>query len=141
MLMPKKVKYRKHQRGRRAGLSKGGTKVDFGDFGLQALQAGWITSRQIEAARIAITRHIKRTGKVWIRVFPDKSVSKKPLETRMGKGKANPEFWVAVVKPGRVMYELEGVPMELAKEAMKLANAKLPIKTRFVVRHGLQEHS
>ena len=141
MLMPKKVKYRKHQRGRRAGLAKGGTKVDFGDFGLQALQAGWITSRQIEAARIAITRHIKRSGKVWIRVFPDKSVSKKPLETRMGKGKANPEFWVAVVKPGRVMYELEGVPIELAKEAMKLASAKLPIKTRFVVRHGLQEHS
>jgi len=141
MLMPKKVKYRKHQRGRRAGLAKGGTKVDFGDYGLQAMEAGWITSRQIEAARIAITRHIKRGGKVWIRVFPDKSVSKKPLETRMGKGKANPEFWVAVVKPGRVMYELEGVSMELAKEAMRLAGNKMPIKTRFVVRHGLQENA
>ena len=140
MLMPKKVKYRKHQRGRRAGNAKGGTNVDFGDFGIQALEAGWITSRQIEAARIAITRHIKRSGKVWIRVFPDKAVSKKPLETRMGKGKANPEFWVAVVKPGRVLYELEGVPIELAKEAMRRAGAKLPIKTRFVVRHGLQEH-
>ena len=140
MLMPKKVKYRKHQRGRRAGNAKGGTNVDFGDFGIQALEAGWITSRQIEAARIAITRHIKRSGKVWIRVFPDKAVSKKPLETRMGKGKANPEFWVAVVKPGRVLYELEGVPVELAKEAMRRAGAKLPIKTRFVVRHGLQEH-
>lgn len=140
MLMPKKVKYRKHQRGRRAGTAKGGTNVDFGDFGIQALEAGWVTSRQIEAARIAITRHIKRSGKVWIRVFPDKAVSKKPLETRMGKGKANPEFWVAVVKPGRVLYELEGVPVELAKEAMRRAGAKLPIKTRFVVRHGLQEH-
>ena len=140
MLMPKKVKYRKHQRGRRAGTAKGGTNVDFGDFGIQALEAGWVTSRQIEAARIAITRHIKRSGKVWIRVFPDKAVSKKPLETRMGKGKANPEFWVAVVKPGRVLYELEGVPMDLAKEAMRRAGAKLPIKTRFVVRHGLQEH-
>lgn len=140
MLMPKKVKYRKHQRGRRAGTAKGGTNVDFGDYGIQALEAGWVTSRQIEAARIAITRHIKRSGKVWIRVFPDKAVSKKPLETRMGKGKANPEFWVAVVKPGRVLYELEGVPMELAKEAMRRAGAKLPIKTRFVVRHGLQEH-
>lgn len=140
MLMPKKVKYRKHQRGRRAGTAKGGTNVDFGDYGIQALEAGWVTSRQIEAARIAITRHIKRSGKVWIRVFPDKAVSKKPLETRMGKGKANPEFWVAVVKPGRVLYELEGVPVELAKEAMRRAGAKLPIKTRFVVRHGLQEH-
>lgn len=140
MLMPKKVKYRKHQRGRRAGIAKGGTNVDFGDYGIQALEAGWVTSRQIEAARIAITRHIKRGGKVWIRVFPDKAVSKKPLETRMGKGKANPEFWVAVVKPGRVLYELEGVDMELAKEAMRRAGAKLPIKTRFVARHGLQEY-
>lgn len=141
MLMPKKVKYRKHQRGRRAGLAKGGTSVAFGDYGLQALDAGWVTSRQIEAARIAITRHIKRGGKVWIRVFPDKPVSKKPLETRMGKGKAGTEYWVAVVKPGRVLYELEGVSMDLAKDAMRLAGNKLGIKTRFVVRHGLQEHS
>jgi len=141
MLMPKKVKYRKHQRGRRSGLAKGGTNVDFGDYGLQALEAGWITSRQIEAARIAITRHVKRTGKVWIRIFPDKAVSKKPLETRMGKGKANPEFWVAVVKPGRVLYELEGVSPELAREAMRRASAKLPVKTRMVARHGLQEQA
>ncbi len=141
MLMPKKVKYRKQQRGRRSGLAKGGSTVDFGDYGLQALDAGWVTSRQIEAARIAITRHIKRGGKVWIRVFPDKPVSKKPLETRMGKGKANPEFWVAVVKPARVLYELEGVSLEVAKEAMKLAGAKLGVRTRFVVRHGLQEHT
>jgi large subunit ribosomal protein L16 len=140
MLMPKKVKYRKQQRGRRSGPAKGGTEVSFGDFGLQALGAGWITSRQIEAARVAITRHIKRGGKVWIRVFPDKPYSKKPLETRMGKGKGPPEGWVAVVRPGRVLYELEGVTPEVAKEAMRLAAHKLPIRTRFVARlgHGVE---
>jgi large subunit ribosomal protein L16 len=136
MLMPKKVKYRKQQRGRRSGIAKGGTTVSFGDFGLQALDAAWVTARQIEAARVAITRHIKRTGKVWIRVFPDKPYTKKPLETRMGKGKGPPEGWVAVVRPGRVLYELEGVPVEIAREAMRLAAHKLPIRTRFVVRHG-----
>ena len=140
MLMPKKVKHRKVHRGRRSGMSKGGNVVSFGDYGLQALEAGWITSRQIEAARIAITRHIKRSGKVWIRIFPDKPITKKPLETRMGKGKGNPEAWVAVVKPARMMYELEGVPVELAREAMRLASQKLPIKTRFVVRQGAGEH-
>ena len=134
MLMPKKVKYRKQQRGRMRGLAKGGDYVAFGDFGLQALEAGWVTARQIEAARVAITRHVKRGGKVWIRVFPDKPVTKKPLETRMGKGKGNPEGWVAVVKPGRVLYELEGVPQSLAQEAMRLASMKLSIKTRFVTR-------
>ncbi len=136
MLMPKKVKYRKSHRGRRAGKAKGGNTLAFGDYGLQALDAGWVTSRQIEAARIAITRHIKRSGKVWIRIFPDKPVSKKPLETRMGKGKGNPEFWVAVVKPARVLYELEGVEPELAKEAMRLAGHKLGIRTRFIARPG-----
>ena len=141
MLMPKKVKHRKVHRGRRSGMSKGGNTVAFGDYGLQALDAGWITSRQIEAARIAITRHIKRSGKVWIRIFPDKPITKKPLETRMGKGKGNPEAWVAVVRPARIMYELEGVPVELAREAMRLASQKLPIKTRFVVRQGAGEHS
>ncbi len=140
MLMPKKVKYRKRQRGRRRGTAKGGYEVSFGDYGLQAMEVGWITSRQIEAARVAITRHIKRSGKVWIRIFPDKPITKKPLEMRMGKGKGPPEGWVAVVKPARVLYELEGVPLELAKEAMRLASHKLPIKTRFVVRHGAGEH-
>lgn len=136
MLMPKKVKYRKQQRGRRAGQAKGGTYVAFGDYGLQALEPGWITARQIEAARIAITRHVKRGGKVWIRIFPDKPITKKPLETRMGKGKGNPEEWVAVVRPGRVLYELEGVAPEVAASAMRLASHKLPIKTRFVHREG-----
>jgi len=136
MLMPKKVKYRKHHRGRMTGRAKGGDTVCFGDYGLQALEPGWITARQIEAARIAITRRIKRGGKVWIRVFPDKPVTKKPLETRMGKGKGNPEEWVAVVRPGRVLYELEGVDAELAQQAMRLASHKLSIKTRFVMRHG-----
>jgi large subunit ribosomal protein L16 len=134
MLMPKKVKYRKQQRGRRSGQAKGGTSVAFGDYGLQALEPGWVTARQIEAARIAITRHVKRGGKVWIRVFPDKPITKKPLETRMGKGKGNPEEWVAVVRPGRIMYELEGVTPEVAAEAMRLAAHKLPIKTRFLTR-------
>ena len=127
MLMPKKVKYRKHQRGRRAGRAKGGDYIAFGDYGLQALEAGWVTARQIEAARIAIARGVKRGGKIWIRIFPDKSITKKPLETRMGKGKGAPEEWVAVVKPGRVMFELEGVETELAKEAIEKARFKFGI--------------
>ncbi len=135
MLMPKKVKYRKAHRGRRQGNAKGGDYVAFGDYGLQALEPGWLTARQIEAARIAITRAVKRGGKVWIRIFPDKPVTKKPLETRMGKGKGNPEEWVAVVRPARVLYELEGVDHAVAEEAMKMAAYKLPIKTRFVTRH------
>ena len=134
MLMPKKVKFRKQQRGRRAGQSKGGTYMAFGDYGLQALEAGWVTARQIEAARIAITRAVKRGGKVWIRVFPDKPITKKPLETRMGKGKGPPEQWVAVVRPARILYELEGVPADVAEQAMRLASHKLPIKTRFISR-------
>ena len=135
MLMPKKVKYRKCHRGRRAGKAKGGTYIAFGDYGLQALEAGWVTARQIEAARIAMTRHMKRGGKVWIRIFPDKPITRKPLETRMGKGKGNPEEWVAVVKPGRILYEIEGVAPDVAKEAIRLARHKLGIKTRFIGRH------
>ncbi len=135
MLMPKKVKFRKRQRGRRAGRAKGGDRLSFGDFGLQVLEPGWVTARQIEAARIAITRHIKRGGKIWIRIFPDKPITKKPLETRMGKGKGNPEEWVAVVKPGRILFEIEGVPEELAKRAVELASHKFGIKTRFLSRH------
>ncbi len=135
MLMPKKVKYRKRQRGRRAGRAKGGDYIAFGDFGLQALEAGWVTARQIEAARIAIARGVKRGGKIWIRIFPDKPITKKPLETRMGKGKGSPEEWVAVVKPGRVMFELEGVEEQLAREAIRKARHKFGIKTRFVSRH------
>ena len=134
MLMPRKVKHRKQQRGRLTGQAKGGTAVTFGDYGLQALEPGWITARQIEAARIAMTRHIRRGGKVWINVFPDKPVTQKPAETRMGSGKGNPEHWVAVVKPGRVMFELSGVPENVARDAMRLAMHKLPIKTRFVLR-------
>jgi large subunit ribosomal protein L16 len=134
MLMPKKVKFRKQQRGRRRGVTKGGSYIAFGDFALQALEPGWVTARQIEAARIAISRHVKRGGKVWIRVFPDKPITKKPLETRMGKGKGNPEEWVAVVKPARILYELEGVPREVAEEAMRLASHKFGIKTRFITR-------
>lgn len=136
MLMPKKVKFRKQQRGRRGGPAKGGDSLAFGDFGLQALETGWITARQIEAGRIAIQRHVKRGGKMWIRVFPDKPYTKKPLETRMGHGKGNPEGWVCVIKPGRVLYELEGVTPEIAKEAMKLAMFKFGIKTRFLSRHA-----
>ena len=136
MLMPKKVKFRKQHRGRRGGPAKGGTEIAFGDYGLQALDTGWITARQIEAARIAITRHVKRGGKVWIRVFPDKPYTKKPLETRMGHGKGNPEGWVAVIKPGRILYEIEGVTPEVAREAMKLAAHKFGIKTRFVSRQA-----
>jgi len=139
VLMPKKVKHRKQQRGRRKGQAKGGTRVHFGDFGIQALEPGWITNRQIEAARIAMTRHIKRGGKVWINVFPDKPVTQKPAETRMGSGKGSPEGWVAVVKPGRVMFELSGVPEPLAREAMRLAGHKLPVKTKFVQREGGQQ--
>ena len=134
MLMPKKVKYRKQQRGRRAGMAKGGSYIAFGDYALQALEPGWVTARQIEAARIAISRHVKRGGKVWIRVFPDKPITKKPLETRMGKGKGPPEQWVAVVKPARILYELEGVPREVAEQAMRLASQKFGIKTRFITR-------
>ena len=134
MLMPKKVKFRKQQRGRRRGLAKGGGDLAFGDYGLQAMECGWITARQIEAARIAMTRHTKRGGKIWIRVFPDKPITKKPAETRMGKGKGAPEEWVCVIKPARILYEMEGVTEETAREAMRLASHKLPIKTRFVAR-------
>jgi large subunit ribosomal protein L16 len=132
MLMPKKTKWRKQQRGRRRGKATRGAALSYGTYGLKALEAAWITSRQIEAARVAITRHVKRGGKLWIRIFPDKPVTIKPAETRMGKGKGNPEYWVAVVKPGRVMFELEGVTVDIAKEAMRLAAYKLPIKTKFV---------
>ena len=134
MLMPKRTKYRKQHRGKMRGRAKGGDSISFGDYGLMALQPAWVTSRQIEAARIAMTRHIKRGGKVWIRVFPDKPVTKKPLEQRMGKGKASVEAWVAVVKPGRVMFEMNGVDRATAKEAMRLAQHKLPIKTKFIAR-------
>lgn len=134
MLMPKRVKYRREHRGRMRGRAKGGTEITLGEYGLQALEPSWITNRQIEAARIAMTRHIRRGGKVWIKIFPDKPVTQKPAETRMGKGKGSPEYWVAVVKPGRVMFELSGVPVELAREAMGLAAHKLPVRTRFIVR-------
>ena len=134
MLMPKRTKHRKHHRGRREGLSKGNHVIHFGEYGLKTLEAGWLTNRQIEAARIAMTRKIKRGGKVWINIFPDKPYTKKPAETRMGSGKGSPEGWVAVVKPGRVMFELSGVPEPLAREAMRLAMHKLPIKSRFIVR-------
>jgi large subunit ribosomal protein L16 len=134
MLMPKRTKYRKVHRGRRRGTAKGGTRVNFGDYGLQALDAGWITSRQIESARVAITRAVRRGGKVWINIFPDKPVTAKPAETRMGSGKGAPEFWVAVIKPGRVMFELSGVDEDLAREAMRKAGHKLPVRTRFVTR-------
>ena len=136
MLLPKKVKYRRVHRGRRRGLSRGQTEVQFGDYGIKSLEAGWITNRQIEAARIAMTRKIKRGGKVWINVFPDKSVTAKPAETRMGSGKGSPEHWVAVVKPGRVMFELAGVAEPLAKEALQLASQKLPVKTKIVKREA-----
>jgi large subunit ribosomal protein L16 len=134
MLMPRKVKHRKQQRGRLRGGAKGGTEVSFGDYGLQALEPGWITARQIEAARIAMTRHIKRGGKVWIRVFPDKPITQKPAETRMGSGKGNPEKWVAVVKPGRVLFELQYSDPDVARAAIERAIQKLPIKARFVAR-------
>ena len=134
MLMPKKVKYRKQQKGRNRGLALRGSDLSFGDFGLKALEAGFLTNRQIEAARIAINRHIKRGGKVWIRIFPDKPMTKKPAEVRMGKGKGSPEEWVAVIKPGRILYEMEGVSKEVATEALRLAAHKLPIRTRTVSR-------
>jgi large subunit ribosomal protein L16 len=134
MLMPKKVKFRKQQRGRRRGLAKGGGELSFGDYGLQALEPGWVSARHIEAARLAMTRHVKRGGKIWIRIFPDKPITKKPAETRMGKGKGAPEEWVCVIKPARILYEMEGVTEDVAREAMRLASHKLPIRTRFVIR-------
>lgn len=137
MLMPRKVKHRKQQRGRLKGNAKGGTSVSHGTYGIQALEPGWITARQIEAARIAMTRKIRRGGKVWVNIFPDKPITQKPAETRMGSGKGNPEYWVAVVRPGRVMFELSGVPEDLAREAMRVAGHKLPIKTKFVKREEL----
>ena len=136
MLMPKKVKYRKQQRGRRTGLAKGGSYIAFGDFALQALEAGWVTARQIEAGRIAISRHVKRGGKVWIRVFPDKPITKKPLETRMGKGKGPVEYYVAPIKPGVILFELSGVSVSLAREALRLADTKIPFPCRFIWREG-----
>ena len=139
MLAPKRVKYRKQQKGRTRGMATRGNTVAFGDYGLQTTEPGWITNRQIEAARVAMTRHIKRGGKVWIRIFPDKPVTKKPAETRMGKGKGNPELWVAVVKPGRVMFELEGIDEATAKRAFALAEAKLPVKCKVVVRERAAE--
>ncbi len=137
MLIPKRVKYRKQQRGRRAGIATRGNTLAFGQYGLKALETAWITNRQIEAARRAMTRYVKRGGKVWIRIFPDKPITSKPAETRMGKGKGAPEGWVAVVKPGRILYEMEGIPEAEAKEAMRLAAMKLPISTRFVARGGV----
>ena len=134
MLMPKKVKYRKQQRGRMKGKAWRGSSLEFGDYGLKTLDTAWLTDRQIEAGRIAMTRFVKRSGKVWIRIFPDKPVTKKPAETRMGKGKGAPEYWVAPVKPGRILYEMEGVPEETAREAMRLAAQKLPVRTKFVAR-------
>jgi large subunit ribosomal protein L16 len=134
MLMPKKVKYRRMQKGRMHGKSYKASEVNFGEYGLKAVEPGWISSRQIEAARIAMTRHVKRGGKIWIRIFPDKPITKKPAETRMGKGKGAPEHWVAVVRPGRVIYEISGVTKEIAKEAFRLASHKLPIATKFVMR-------
>ncbi|MDP9006710.1 MAG: 50S ribosomal protein L16 [Actinomycetota bacterium] len=139
MLMPKKVKHRKQQRGRMTGPATGGTSISFGEYGIQALQPGWITARQIEAARIAMTRHVKRGGKVWITIFPDRPVTEKPAETRMGSGKGNPEHWVAVVKPGRVMFELAGVSEELARGALERAIQKLPIKARVISRATAEE--
>jgi large subunit ribosomal protein L16 len=136
MLLPRRTKFRKQQRGRRRGFAKGQQHVQFGDFGLKALEPAWVTNRQIEAARIAMTRKIKRGGKVWINVFPDKPVTQKPAETRMGSGKGSPEHWVAVVKPGRVLFELAGVPEDLAREAIRLAGMKLPLKTKFVSREA-----
>ena len=136
MLMPKRTKFRKMMKGKRRGLAQRGSSISFGDYGLQALECGWITSRQIEATRVAITRRMKRVGQVWIRVFPDKPITLKPAETRMGKGKGAPEYWVAVVKPGRILFEINGVDLALAKEALALGAAKLPFKTRVVSRQG-----
>jgi len=138
MLMPKKVKFRKQQRGRMTGKAWRGSTVSFGDYGLKALECGWVTDRQIEAARVAMTRFIKRGGKVWIRLFPDKPITKKPAETRMAKGKGAPEQWVAVIRPGKILFEMEGVPVETARQAMSLAADKLPIKTRLVTREAVE---
>jgi large subunit ribosomal protein L16 len=139
MLSPRRTKFRKQQRGRMEGLASRGSTLNFGDFGLQAQEPSWITSRQIEASRRAMTRYIRRGGKIWIRIFPDKPITMRPAETRMGSGKGNPEFWVAVVKPGRIMFEIAGVTEEIAREAMRLADTKLPIKTKFIVRSQPQE--
>ena len=139
MLMPKRIKWRKQQRGRRRGVAQRGSSIAFGEYAMQALEPAWITSRQIESARVAITRSLGRGGKIWIRMFPDKPVTVKPAETRMGKGKGAPDHWVTVIKPGRIMFEIEGVPRDSAKEAMRLAGHKLPIKTRFVERRGFEE--
>ncbi|QEC75730.1 50S ribosomal protein L16 [Mucilaginibacter sp. AW1-7] len=139
MLQPKRTKFRKMQKGRMKGLATRGAELSFGSFGVKSLEAAWITSRQIEAARIAVTRFMKREGQVWIRIFPDKPVTKKPAEVRMGKGKGAPEYWVAVVRPGRIIFEAEGVPMEVAKEALRLAAQKLPVQTRFIVRRDYVE--
>ncbi|MTJ09119.1 MULTISPECIES: 50S ribosomal protein L16 [unclassified Anabaena] len=139
MLSPRRTKFRKQQRGRMEGLASRGSTLNFGDFGLQAQEPSWITSRQIEASRRAMTRYIRRGGKIWIRIFPDKPITMRPAETRMGSGKGNPEFWVAVVKPGRIMFEIAGVSEEIAREAMRLADTKLPIKTKFIVRSQPQE--
>jgi large subunit ribosomal protein L16 len=136
MLMPSKVKFRKQQRGRRKGKAHGGSTINFGDFALKSLEAGWLTSRQIEASRVAMTRFVKRGGKIWIRIFPDKPITKKPTEVRMGKGKGAPEAWVAVIKPGRILFEMEGVEETMAREAMRLASHKLPLKTKFVSRES-----
>ena len=141
MLIPRRVKYRKQHRPNRKGMAKGGTELAFGDYGIQALEHAYLTNRQIEAARIAMTRHIKRGGQVWIKIFPDKPVTAKPAETRMGSGKGSPEYWVAVVKPGRVLFEMDGVTEEIAKEAMRLAGHKLPIKTKFVTREETEKQA
>jgi large subunit ribosomal protein L16 len=141
MLMPKRVKYRKAQRGNMRGKAQRGSSLAFGEYGLKALEPGWVTNRQIEAARVALTRSLKRGGKVWIRVFPDKPITKKPQETRMGKGKGAPEGWVAVIKPGRILFEMEGVTVDEAKRAMQLASAKLPIKTKFATRFAQEKVS
>lgn len=140
MLAPKKTKYRKRQKGRSKGIAQRGSQIAFGSFGLKSLMTGWLTSRQIEASRIALTRYMKREGQVWIRVFPDKPITSKPAEVRMGKGKGAPSHWVAVVKPGRIMFEIEGVPQEVAEEALRLAAQKLPCKTKFVVRRDYSEN-
>ncbi|MFD2147902.1 50S ribosomal protein L16 [Mucilaginibacter antarcticus] len=139
MLQPKRTKFRKMQKGRMKGLATRGAELSFGSFGIKTLEAAWITSRQIESARIAVTRYMKREGQVWIRIFPDKPVTKKPAEVRMGKGKGAPEYWVAVVRPGRIIFEAEGVPLEIAKEALRLAAQKLPVQTRFVTRRDYVE--
>ena len=139
MLEPKKIRYRRVHRGHRRGMAKGGTEVNFGSYGLKAMEPGWITARQIEASRVTISRFVRKVGKMWIRIFPDKPITKKPLETRMGKGKGSPEFWVSNVKPGRILFEVEGVSKEIAQKAFKNARNKLPIKTKIVSRRGLDE--